>query len=158
MNKNIHLEIGYSQILDVGDWSTEPVGRENDKGGILKLESKFIVSQKNHFISLKKYRTWHDYESIRYLDINSTDLVKYNVNSRVFGIIPQYGFLSLENRFHFEVSVGYGLRILNIKNDYPGNIYNLSRSYRINERFEPEQNGTYYRGSIALNFKIGYCF
>lgn len=166
ISKMIHFEIGYSIILAGGDWGTDPVGREEDTGGIVKLETKFVIFQitdgnndlLNHFISLKKYRTWHNYVSLRYKDLNSDDISKYNVSSKVFGLIPQYGFFIQENRLHFEASAGYGIRKLQITNDYSGDIDSLSKQYRLNERFEPEKNGVYYRGSIALSFKFGFRF
>lgn len=166
MSEKIHFELGYSIILKGGDWGTDPVGREKDGGEILKLETKFIIFQMkdgnndllNHFISLKKYRTRHNYVSLRYTNSNLDDITKYNVRSKVLGLIPQYGFFIQENRLHFEVSAGYGIRKLEIANDYPGDIDSLSKLYRLNGRFQPEKNGTYYRGSIALNFKLGYRF
>jgi hypothetical protein len=52
----------------------------------------------------------------------------------------------------------YGLRLLSIANDYNGFISDFSEIYRFNKRWETEENGFHKRGSISMNFKLGYKF
>lgn len=162
----VHLEVGAAIILPGGNWSENEVGRENGKGVVLKIEPKIVLFQRvdkdgellNFFSSTRMYRTIHDYVSARYETIEAENIVRYNVNSRVWGLIPHFGFFIENSWIHFEASIGYGIRRLKINNDLNGKVSDLSRIYRFNSRFEPEEIGSYTRGSLSVNFKFGIRF
>lgn len=161
-----HLEIGAAIILPGGNWGDGEVGRENGKGIIIKIEPKIVLFQKydeegellKFILSTRIYRTSHDYVSARYETINLEKIVRYNVNSRVWGFTPYFGFYIEGNLTYFEPSIGYGIRRLNINNNLNGKVSDLSRQYRFNNRFEPEEIGTYTRGSLSANLKFGLRF
>jgi hypothetical protein len=166
INSDFLMEVGIATIIPGGNWSDGEVGREDGKGIILKLEPKFRFNKRidnqgdllNYFISLRTYRTFHNYTSSRYEDDSINSIVKYKVESRVWGFIPHVGFYSELGRLYTEPSIGYGIRKLSISNDFNGDISELSEIFRFNKRFEPEENGNYIRGSISLSLKLGIRF
>jgi len=167
ITSKFHLEVGVAPIIPGGFWTGGDVGREKDNGLILKVEPKYLIyygideekkMQGGYFISSRVYRTNHNYVSTRFENNDLEDIVNYNVNSSVWGFMPLFGIISQSERYHAEFSAGYGVRKLEISNDYEGNIDDLSILYRLNKRFEPENNGNYIRGSISVNFKIGFRF
>ena len=166
VSSQFHLEAGIGIIKQGGYWSGDIVGRENDKGVILKLEPKLVIfkneapiGEKHEFyVSAKIYRTYHNYTSTRYQNDDLENIIRYNVKSRVWGFVPHIGINIQIRKIHIEPSLGYGLRRLNIRNDYNGDIKELSGRYRLIHRYEPESNGKYFRGSISINLKLGFRF
>jgi hypothetical protein len=172
LNNKIYLELGIAPILPINSEVKKNIlnhngiiGKIKNKGIIYKIEPKYILShnQKGEksdilFISTNFYRTNHEYQSIRFTNQDMESTADYNVNSKIFGIVPQIGTMYHDKKFYSEIGFGFGYRWLIVENDYNGDIDELSVLYRWNQYIEPEKKGIHGRYTISLSFKIGFLF
>lgn len=139
------------------------VGRRNGRGILLHFEPKYFFDSyqdsKQRFLALKASFVLHNYESKRFSNDNTDQVSNYDVQVKGILVNLLYGFRIVDSHNMFiEMSAGLGVRFLNIDNNSPISIANLSGQLRFTDLIEPEEKGNYARFTMMVNVKVGLAF
>lgn len=163
-NDRFSIEAGINPVYRGGSSGMCKPKISKRKGIVFKIEPKLALYNKYEvdtlsqtFVSFEVYYARLSYSATKYM-VNQIgkDLHAYAIKSSTLGLVPKIGYRRIQEHFHFEVSGGFGRRLIRTINDYKKDFSKLSSYCR--SSFHPEESGFHNWYLIVLNTKAGVAF